>query len=1277
MAVRTVSVLLTADIAAFRARMGEASRTANRTSNDIRTSMRNAGRTMTQVGESQRNALKAVQGGSIALIAAFGFAVAASARFEKAMSNVAAVTQASAGEMAGLRAAALEAGRTTAYSATQAAEAEFELAKAGIAVADIAGGALKGSLNLAAAAQIDLSEAAEISATTMTVFGLKGKDVGHIADVLAAAANKSATDVHQLGLSFKMTAQVAAQTGLTLEDTTGAMALFASEGLKGSDAGTSFKVMLQRLTPQSKEAQATMDRLGFSAYDANGNFVGLHEVAQRMKEAFGNLTPEARNAAMGVIFGSDAVRAAGILYKHGEAGVRKYTDAVDDQGYAAAVAATKMNNLIGDLELLKSALETALIESGSAANAALRDMVQWVTRLVNVYNGLPPALQQTAGVMTGLVGVLGLAAASMLLLLPRIMLVRRELAAMGVTAATVRAQMMTLGKLGLVLGTLTALAWGIDTVVRQLDNASPSVAKLTNSMLDFERKGKATGEAARLFGESLDGVGEAAARIAHPGVLDRFEDFFSTFDPMAEGGPGLEKARTQLKAIDESLSSLVQSGATKEAARQFALYAAEAEKGGTSTEKFRTLLPGYAETLAGADTQTKLAADSQGQLGSEAATTADELADQRTEAEKLTDALSTLNGVAIDAAQKEISFRDSLRSLTEAVKENGTSLDVTTAKGSAVKGAFLDAADAAMAHAQSVAEQQGSMEAGNAVLGANISALRMAMDQAGFTKKQIDDLTASYLRLPQSAATSITAPGAVKAALEVDRLYMEVAGLQPGKTVTIKAPTSAAIKELRAAGYQVKAIPGSKSVKVTAPTGTAVANAEALKRAIDNLRSRTITVTTRHVVTGDTARARGSHGSQLRAGGGRIRRYAEGGSVWGFPAGGMVAGPGSSTSDSIPAWLSNGEYVIRAAAVSKYGLAMFDQINAMRLASGGAVGYAKGGKAKKTPQSVLTARRELPGDFGDFSRSLTKAAGDIRTASNALIADLKKLGSAGWKLAGQVDRTSRKLQTMAAQRDRIRARITEAKEYASTQRTSAMDFMALGEGRDAAALIQGLKEQQSAAFWFRRNTASLEKRGLHKDLLAQVIAEGPGGALASKLLGANSSEFAQLNQLARRGSTLATSIGRTTADAMYDAGRMAGAGFLTGLQAQEKALQQQMSKLGKSMVASIKKALKIKSPSQVMRDQVGRQLGAGLVQGMDQSLVDVQAAGSRMSAAAVNAAWGRPLTGAVVSPGGGTFEGPLYLDSGEFLGVVRGVVRPMLRESEQRQARRAKVGRAT
>ncbi|MEV3988256.1 phage tail tape measure protein [Streptomyces sp. NPDC049837] len=1252
MAVRTVSVLLTADIAAFRARMAQASQSANRTSNDIRTSMRNAGRSMEEMGRNQQRSLKAVQMGSLGLVAAFGLAVAAAARFEKAMSNVKAVSQASASEMARLRTAALEAGRTTKFSAVEAAEAQHELAKAGVSVSDIAGGALTGALNLAAAAEINVAEGAEIAANAMTVFGLKGKDVGHIADLLAAAANKSTTDVHQMGLSLRMAGQVASQTGLSLEDTVGALTLFAAEGLKGSDAGTSFKVMLQRLTPNSKEAQATLDGLGLSAYDAQGNFIGLQAFAGKMQQAFSKLTPEARNAAMGVIFGSDAVRAANIIYKHGEAGVRTYTNAVNDHGYAAAVAAVRMDNLAGDAQKLKGALETALIQTGTAANAALRDMVQWVTRAINAYNGLPPGLQQAAGMLTGIIGVIGLAGASMLLFLPRIILVRNELRAMGITAATVRAQMLTLGKLGLVLGALAAVAYGVREVTSRFDEAPANVSKLKDALVDFAQKGKVSGEVARVFGKDLEGFGEAVNRIAHPGVLDRVEDFFSTFDPWAEGGAKLEKARDDLKAVDQALAALVQSGASKEASENFAALAAKAEASGTSTEKLRTLLPNYTNAVVEAGTQSKLTAGSQGELGDESLITADAMADQRSEAEKLSDALKALNGVAIDAAQKEIAFRDSLSSLSEAVKENGKSLDVTTEKGRAVKGAFLDAADAAMAHAQSVAEQQGSVEAGNAVLAANVAALRSAMGAAGFTEKQINALTGAYAQLPATAVTNVTAPGAVAATREINALYMQIAGLQPGKTVTIKAPTAAAIKELRAAGYAVTAIPNSKNVKVTAPTGSAVSNAQALKRAIDNLQSKTVNVTTVYTTYKSGAVPRALRPELTRA------------------SGGPVDGPGSSTSDSIPAMLSNGEYVIRAAAVSKYGSHLFDSLNAMRLASGGPVGYAKGGKVK-TPQSVINARRELPADFGSFSRALFKSASDIRSASNTLIADLKKLGNAGWRLAGQVDRTSRRLQDMATRRDQIRAQIAEAKQFANSQRDSIKEFMALSQGRDVETVIHDLKARQQTAAEFQRDIRILERRGLHKDLLRQVVEEGPGSALARKLVGATSTELQTLNRLAKQGAKLATTIGSTTADALFDAGKNASKGFLAGLQSQEQALQKEMNKLGASMVAAIKKALKIKSPSQVMRDQVGKQLGAGLVQGMDRSLVDVEAAAGRMSAATI-AGWSPPVM-SIVEPGG--VDVHVHFDDPALRNLINVTFEPRLREEMNRQAFRARVGR--
>jgi TP901 family phage tail tape measure protein len=383
-----------------------------------------AGTAIQEVASRGKKSLEAMRVASLGLVAVFGLAAFAAAQFEKAMSEVRAVTDGSAADMKALSQAALEAGQATIYSATQAANAEAELARAGISTADIIGGALKGSLDLAASGQLELGESAIISAQAMNAFKLSGRDVGHIADVISAGAGKSATDVHHMGMAFRQAALLASQTGLSLEETVGTLSLFAQNALTGSDAGTSLKVMLQRLVPQSDQAAAAMDAVGFSAYDAQGNFIGLSALSANMKESFSKLTPEARNAAMATIFGSDAVRAATILYEAGAEGVDSWVKSVNDSGYATRVAATMTDNLAGDLERLKGSLETALISSGSAANGVLRDMAQALTSVVNWYGQLNPATQKTVTIMSGIVGVVGFVGTSLLLMLPRIMAVR-------------------------------------------------------------------------------------------------------------------------------------------------------------------------------------------------------------------------------------------------------------------------------------------------------------------------------------------------------------------------------------------------------------------------------------------------------------------------------------------------------------------------------------------------------------------------------------------------------------------------------------------------------------------------------------------------------------------------------------------------------------------------------------------------------------------------------------------------------------------------------------
>lgn len=319
----------------------------------------------------------------VAVGAAFVAGASKSAEFEQAMSRAEAATMETGASLNALREAALDAGASTAFSAVEAADAITELGKAGISSADILGGALDGALALAAAGELDVATAAELAATAMTQFGLAGSDVPHIADLLAAGAGKAQGSVEDLGAALNQSALVANNAGLSIEDTTGALAQFAAAGLTGSDAGTAFKSMLQRLTPVSAESAALMDELGLSAYDAQGNFVGLDVYAQDLQDTLGGMTQEQRNATLATLFGSDAVRAATVLYQGGSAGVQQWAAAVDDAGFAAEQAAIKQDNLKGDLEKLGGAFDTLLIKIGTGAQEPLRALTQGLTGVVD------------------------------------------------------------------------------------------------------------------------------------------------------------------------------------------------------------------------------------------------------------------------------------------------------------------------------------------------------------------------------------------------------------------------------------------------------------------------------------------------------------------------------------------------------------------------------------------------------------------------------------------------------------------------------------------------------------------------------------------------------------------------------------------------------------------------------------------------------------------------------------------------------------------------------
>lgn len=393
---KNIVIRLMADTASYEAAMTRAGSTAR----TVASGMENTGRKSALIASGMTAAGLAV--------AAFGVAaVKMAADFDQQMSTVQANTGATSAQMNQLRAAAIEAGASTVYSATDSADAINDLGKAGLSTADILSGGLSGALNLAASDGMQVGEAAELMSTTLKQFNLEGSDAGKVADALAAGAGKAVGSAHDLGFALNQAGLMANSMGVSMTETVGTLSAFANAGMIGSDAGTSLKTMLQRLSNPTKEAQAQMDELGISAYDASGQFVGLENFAGQLKTSLGGLTQEQRNAALSVIFGSDAVRAANVLYSEGSEGIAGWTKAVSESGYAAEQAAAKNNNLKGDLENLSGSMESLMISVGEGAQGPLRKMVQGLDTLVDAFAGLPSGVQQTLVVMASLAGVLG------------------------------------------------------------------------------------------------------------------------------------------------------------------------------------------------------------------------------------------------------------------------------------------------------------------------------------------------------------------------------------------------------------------------------------------------------------------------------------------------------------------------------------------------------------------------------------------------------------------------------------------------------------------------------------------------------------------------------------------------------------------------------------------------------------------------------------------------------------------------------------------------------
>ena len=337
----------------------------------------------------------------VGLAAGLASSITAAADFEAAMSGVGAVSGASATELAALSAKALQLGQDTTLAgigATDAAAAMQALAAGGVSTQDILEGAAQGALLLASAGGIDVARAADIAANALNQFGLSGSQAGHVADLLAGAANASSADVGDLGESLKYVGPIAHSMGIGIEEVVATLAEFGSQGIKGSQAGTSLRSILASLVDPSKAAATTMKDLGLQFFDSAGHMKSIAGISEELKTKLSGLTDQQRAQALSQIFGNEALSAATILYGEGAAGIQKFLGQVDQAGSAAATGAKRNDNLKGSIEQLKSSLETASITLGMAFLPAVRGIVNAVG---NAVNAAIPFIQQYGPVLVG------------------------------------------------------------------------------------------------------------------------------------------------------------------------------------------------------------------------------------------------------------------------------------------------------------------------------------------------------------------------------------------------------------------------------------------------------------------------------------------------------------------------------------------------------------------------------------------------------------------------------------------------------------------------------------------------------------------------------------------------------------------------------------------------------------------------------------------------------------------------------------------------------------
>lgn len=306
--------------------------------------------------------------------------------FEKSMARVGALSGATELEFKALEKTALELGKSTVFSSSQAAEAMQYLAMAGFSVNETIA-AMPGLLNIAAAGQTELGVAADITSNILSGFGLAAEEAARVADVLTKAFTSSNTSLESLGETMKYAAPVAAAAGFSLEEVAAAAGLLGDAGIQGGMAGTVLRGVMLRLVNPPKQAAEALSALGVSITDSSGKIKPLAQIVKELEEATEGMTEAQKTAVISQIAGQNAASGLLAIMEAGGDTLAAFTKELENAGGTAErIANQQIDNLAGDIEILKSALEFTGITIYKSFDTPLRNVTQTLTSYIEEIN---------------------------------------------------------------------------------------------------------------------------------------------------------------------------------------------------------------------------------------------------------------------------------------------------------------------------------------------------------------------------------------------------------------------------------------------------------------------------------------------------------------------------------------------------------------------------------------------------------------------------------------------------------------------------------------------------------------------------------------------------------------------------------------------------------------------------------------------------------------------------------------------------------------------------